>query len=167
MSTIEVFEPALCCSTGVCGPDVPQDLVAFSADLDWLRARGVDATRVNLAGEPTAFTDNPVVLSFLTVSGSQSLPLVLVDGSIAMAGRYPTRTELARWAGADTAEPAGAGLPMPDTTDPVRTELPKPDTTEPIRTELPMPGTAAPIRTVLQLAAPAAEGGCGCGGGSC
>jgi arsenite-transporting ATPase len=138
MSTIEVFEPAMCCSTGVCGPDVPQDLVAFSADLDWLRGQGTEVTRVNLAGEPTAFTGNPVVLSFLTVSGSQSLPLVLVDGSIAMAGRYPTRGELARWAGAET---TGAGLPTA--------------------------GTAAPMRTVLQLAAPAAEGGCGCGGGSC
>lgn len=34
MSRVEVFEPALCCATGICGEDVDQQLVAFSADLD-------------------------------------------------------------------------------------------------------------------------------------
>ncbi|HEY3546097.1 MAG TPA: arsenite efflux transporter metallochaperone ArsD, partial [Propionicimonas sp.] len=95
MSTIEVFEPALCCSTGVCGPDVPQELVTFSADVDWLRGQGADLERHNLAGEPVAFAGKPAVLDFLQVSGSEGLPLVLVNGVIAMAGRYPNRAELA------------------------------------------------------------------------
>lgn len=99
MSTIEVFEPAMCCSTGVCGPDVPQDLVSFSADLEWLRSRGGEVARFNLASEPTAFTDRPEVVQFLRVSGSEGLPLVLVDGVIAMTGRYPDRDRLVRWAG--------------------------------------------------------------------
>ncbi|MCB2176469.1 MAG: arsenite efflux transporter metallochaperone ArsD [Actinomycetales bacterium] len=99
MSTIEVFEPALCCNTGVCGPDVPQELITFSADVDWLRGQGADVERHNLASEPGTFAGKPVVLDFLQVSGSEGLPLVLVDGAIAMAGRYPTRDELARWAG--------------------------------------------------------------------
>ncbi len=112
MSTIEVFEPAMCCSTGVCGPEVPQELVTFSADLDWLRGQGTDVARHNLASEPVAFAGRPAVLDFLQVSGSEGLPLVLVNGAIAMAGRYPSRSELARWAGAVQAEPVRAGLPM-------------------------------------------------------
>ncbi|MHB1063029.1 MAG: arsenite efflux transporter metallochaperone ArsD [Georgenia sp.] len=112
MSTIEVFEPAMCCSTGVCGPEVPQELVTFSADLDWLRGQGTDVDRHNLASEPVAFADKPAVLDFLQVSGSEGLPLVLVDGAIAMAGRYPSRTELVRWAGPPQAEPARPALPM-------------------------------------------------------
>lgn len=112
MSTIEVFEPALCCSTGVCGPDVPQELVTFSADLDWLRSQGADVVRHNLASEPVAFAGKPAVLDFLQVSGSEGLPLVLVNGAIAMAGRYPSRTELARWAGKSGVEPVRAALPM-------------------------------------------------------
>ena len=112
MSTIEVFEPALCCSTGVCGPDVPQELVTFSADLDWLRGQGTDVARFNLASEPVAFTGKPAVLDFLKVSGSEGLPLVLVNGAVAMAGRYPTRVELARWTGTPLPQPATATLPM-------------------------------------------------------
>ncbi|TRW45755.1 arsenite efflux transporter metallochaperone ArsD [Georgenia yuyongxinii] len=98
MSTIEVFEPALCCSTGVCGTDVPQELVNFSADLDWLRSQGGDIARFNLASEPTAFAGRPAVVQFLQLSGSEGLPLVLVDGAVAMTGRYPGRDQLARWA---------------------------------------------------------------------
>ena len=112
MSTIEVFEPALCCSTGVCGPDVPQELVTFSADLDWLRGQGADVSRFNLASEPVAFAGKPAVLEFLQVSGSEGLPLVLVNGAVAMAGRYPSRAELVRWAGVSAPEPARSTLPM-------------------------------------------------------
>ena len=36
---------------------------------------------------------------FLERSGEEALPLVLVNGEVALAGRYPNRTELARWAG--------------------------------------------------------------------
>jgi hypothetical protein len=39
MGKIEVFEPALCCATGVCGEDVDQSLVTFSADSHWLSHR--------------------------------------------------------------------------------------------------------------------------------
>lgn len=112
MSTIEVFEPAMCCSTGVCGPDVPQELVTFSADVDWLHDQGADVVRHNLASEPVAFAGKPAVLDFLQVSGSEGLPLVLVNGTIAMAGRYPSRAELARWAGTPAAEPVRPALPM-------------------------------------------------------
>lgn len=99
MSTIEVYEPALCCSTGVCGTDVPQELVTFSADLDWLKGQGADIRRFNLASEPVAFAQRPNVVQFLEVAGSEGLPLVLVDGVTAMTGRYPERDQLARWAG--------------------------------------------------------------------
>lgn len=112
MSAIEVFEPAMCCSTGVCGPEVPQELVTFSSDVEWLRGQGTDVARHNLASEPAAFAGNPAVLDFLQVSGSEGLPLVLVKGAIVMAGRYPSRAELARWAGTVSAAPARSVLPM-------------------------------------------------------
>ena len=37
MKMLTVFDPAMCCSTGVCGSDVDQVLVNFSADVQWLR----------------------------------------------------------------------------------------------------------------------------------
>ena len=110
--TIEVFEPAMCCATGVCGPDVPQELVTFSADLDWVRRNGAEVYRYNLASTPVAFTDRAEVLEFMTVSGSQGLPLVLLDGKVAMAGRYPDRADLARWVGRPDPAAAVRSLPL-------------------------------------------------------
>ena len=123
MSTIEIFEPALCCNTGVCGDDVDQALVTFSADMDWVRSQGGDIARFNLASEPLAFAEREPVKAFLQVSGSEGLPLVLVDGVTAQTGRYPDRTQLAKWAGiiTDTPDPvvpaATAMLGVTDTTD--------------------------------------------------
>lgn len=109
MSKIEVFEPALCCATGVCGEDVDQQLVTFSADMAFIRGRGGDIARYNLASEPQAFAANDAVTAFLHVSGSAGLPLVLVDGVTAMTGRYPDRAQLVTWAGLD-ADPPAAGM---------------------------------------------------------
>jgi len=97
--TIQVFDPALCCSTGVCGADVDQALVSFSADTAWAKLNGALVERFNLAQQPMAFADNAVVKGFLERSGQEALPLVLVNGEVALAGRYPNRAELARWAG--------------------------------------------------------------------
>ena len=93
MSTIEVFEPALCCNTGVCGDDVDQALVTFSADLDWVRSQGGDIARFNLASEPLAFAEREPVTAFLQVAGSEGLPLVLVDEVTVLTSstRFPAR----------------------------------------------------------------------------
>lgn len=50
MKTLTVFDPAMCCSTGVCGSDVDQVLVDFSADVQWLKGRGVQVERYNQPG---------------------------------------------------------------------------------------------------------------------
>jgi hypothetical protein len=99
MASIQVYDPALCCSTGVCGVDVDQQLVNFSADVEWAKQNGAAIERFNLAQQPMAFADSAVVRGFLERSGAGALPLVLVDGEFALAGRYPDRAELARWAG--------------------------------------------------------------------
>jgi len=99
MVSIRVFEPALCCNTGVCGEDVDQALVDFSADLEFFASQGVDIARHNLANDPTSFVENPAVMNFLTVAGSEGLPLVLVDGVTVLTGSYPSRDMLARYAG--------------------------------------------------------------------
>ncbi len=99
MKAIQVFDPALCCSTGVCGVEVDQVLVSFSADVAWAKQNGAQIERFNLAQQPMAFAENAVVKGFLERSGQEALPLVLVEGEVALAGRYPNRSELARWAG--------------------------------------------------------------------
>lgn len=98
MAIIQIFDPALCCSTGVCGVDVDQALVTFAADMDWAKQNGAQVERFNLAQQPLVFAENLTVKTFLERSGQGALPLILMDGEVVLAGRYPTRTELARWA---------------------------------------------------------------------
>jgi hypothetical protein len=99
MKTIQVYDPAMCCNSGICGVEVDQALVSFSADMEWAKQNGAKIERFNLSSEPMAFADNKTVSSFLERSGSEALPLILLDGEVALAGRYPNRNELTRWAG--------------------------------------------------------------------
>lgn len=97
--TIRVFDPPMCCPTGVCGPSVDPDLARFSADLDWLAAQGVTVERFNLSSEPAAFVTHASVKSALESRGNDCLPLVLVDERVAVEGSYPSRETLAALAG--------------------------------------------------------------------
>ena len=99
MTKIDVYDSAMCCSTGVCGVDVDQRLVNFAADVEWARQQGMTIERFNLGQQPLQFANNTMVKGFLQRSGEASLPLILVNGEVALAGRYPSRDELTRWAG--------------------------------------------------------------------
>jgi hypothetical protein len=103
VTELHVYDPALCCSTGVCGPEVDAALVHFAADLEWLRTRGVVVRRYNLAQEPNAFAASALVRSSLQQNGTRCLPLLILGETILSRGRYPSREELAAWAGVDTA----------------------------------------------------------------
>ncbi len=95
MKRLEVYDPAMCCSTGVCGSNVDPVLVRFAADVKWLQEQGADVRRFNLSQSPAAFVENETVKGALTEKGEAALPLVLVDGQVVASGRYPERTELA------------------------------------------------------------------------
>jgi hypothetical protein len=96
MRKLQVFDPAMCCSTGVCGPGIDPALPRFAADLEWLKSKGIEVVRHNLAQEVAAFTSNPLVKTALTSRGRQCLPLLLLDRRIVSEGAYPTREQLAK-----------------------------------------------------------------------
>src|SRR5690606_17640912 len=99
MTTIQVFDPAMCCNTGVCGVAVDQSLVTFAADVDWAQQNGAQIERFNLSQHLMAFEESAIVKGLLERTGQTVLPVTLVDGQLALAGRYPSRDDLARWAG--------------------------------------------------------------------
>ena len=103
MTTIRVFDPAMCCSTGICGPSVDPQLARFAADLDWLKSQGVAVERFNLAQQPAAFVADAAVRAALEAQGADGLPLVKVDDAVKSSGVYPSRDELAAWAGVTAA----------------------------------------------------------------
>jgi len=100
MTTVQVFDPAMCCSTGVCGPQVDPHLATFESDLRWLGTQGAQVTRYNLGQEPGAFAENDVVRTVLQSGGEEALPVILVDGRLRWTGQHPTRDELGAGAAA-------------------------------------------------------------------
>ena len=98
MPKIQVFDPPMCCSTGVCGPEVDPALARFSADLEWLKAKGVAVERFNLAQQPAAFVENAVVAALMRAN-PDALPALLVDGKLASQGARPARAQLAALVG--------------------------------------------------------------------
>jgi hypothetical protein len=98
MSKVQVFDPPMCCSTGVCGPEVDPALVRFAADLEWLKSSGIDVERFNLSQEPAAFVANPIVAQAMH-GRDDALPLLLIDDKIVAQGSYPAREVLAGLAG--------------------------------------------------------------------
>jgi AhpD family alkylhydroperoxidase len=98
MAKVEVFDPPMCCSTGVCGTSVDPALAEFAASLQWIAGQGASVTRYNLAQQPGPFAGHAGVRTLLAEGGEDALPAVLVDGELRSSGRYPARAELAAWA---------------------------------------------------------------------
>lgn len=107
MTALTIFDPPMCCATGICGADVDQRLVDFAADLDWLKAQGVPVRRINLSQEPAEFVANAAINALMQASGGEDLPALMVEGSVVSKGRYPSRAELTAWAGLSPAETCG------------------------------------------------------------
>jgi len=90
MAKLSVYDPPMCCSTGVCGPDADDRLAKFAAALDWAKRNGAEVERYNLGHQPGAFAGNPMVKGLLDTDGMACLPLVLLDGKIMAKGDYPS-----------------------------------------------------------------------------
>jgi hypothetical protein len=98
MKNIEVFDPAMCCTTGVCGPSVDPELARFAGDLAFIEEHGASVRRYNLSQEPMVFAQNALVAKALQDGGPECLPLVLVGGEVRAMGAYPARDKLMHWA---------------------------------------------------------------------
>jgi hypothetical protein len=114
MATVQVFDPPMCCTTGVCGPEVDPALARFASDLEWLKSSGIEVARFNLSQEPAQFVANAAVAEAMR-QRDDALPLVLLDGKIVAQGAYPERTALAGLVGleAPAAQPAAKACCKP------------------------------------------------------
>jgi hypothetical protein len=99
MKKIEIFDPAMCCSTGVCGPAIDPELLRIATVLNSLKAKGIIISRHGLSNEPQEFISNQVINAILLKEGAGVLPVTLVDGQVAKTKTYPTNQELSDWLG--------------------------------------------------------------------
>lgn len=97
MKNIQVYDPPMCCSTGICGTDIDPDLVNFAAMLSQLGSHGIKIERYNLGQQPLAFIRNETVHLMLERDGTPVLPLIFWDGVLQLQGRYPTKEERPHW----------------------------------------------------------------------
>lgn len=104
MRKVEIFDPSMCCSTGVCGPGVDPELLRVATMISGLEKLGKDITRHNLSEEPQAYVDNEAVNTTLMNEGADVLPITLVDGEVRKKNSYPTNDELLAWTGTSRSE---------------------------------------------------------------
>jgi hypothetical protein len=109
MKKVQVYDKPMCCSTGVCGPEVDPVLPQFAADLDWVKGQGHQVERFNLAQQPMAFIENKTIHQVLSTEGTESLPVIVIDGEIVSRKVYPSRETFAAWV---NGSPAKQVLPM-------------------------------------------------------
>jgi hypothetical protein len=108
MKTLKIYDPAMCCSSGVCGPDVDTELVQLAGFLKNLDASVVTVERYNLSQEPAAYTTG-LIAGILKEKGTAALPLVLLDDEVISSGEYPDLEKLGGLLGS-----APVTLDMPD-----------------------------------------------------
>ena len=94
MKKIEVYDPPMCCSTGVCGTKVDEKLIEFASALKTLSGSGVVVERFNMGQTPQAFIDNIKVKELLTGKGQNALPFIFVNGELKWSGKIPPAREL-------------------------------------------------------------------------
>jgi len=111
MSKIEIFDPAMCCSTGLCGVGVDPELLRVATTINTLTKKGVTVIRYGLSSEPQAFVDNKKVNEYLMKDEVEVLPITVVDGEVVKTKKYPTDEEFAKWAGLSTEEIATVPAP--------------------------------------------------------
>lgn len=93
MKKMIIFEPAMCCPTGICGPGVDKELLRISTVLNNLKSNGILVERYNLSNNPDIFMTNLDINKVLMSDGIESLPVTMVDGIIVKTKGYPSNEE--------------------------------------------------------------------------
>jgi hypothetical protein len=106
---VRVFDPEMCCTTGICGPAPDPALIEFNSALERLRSEGADVQRYQLSRNPRSFVGNPEVYRLLLQQGPAALPVTVVDGTVVAVGRYPSYEQMR--APRPVAAAAAAGRP--------------------------------------------------------
>lgn len=91
---VEIYDPAMCCSTGLCGPAIDPVLVKMNDALLALKKQGVEVERFNLAQQPKAFIEDKKVGELLRKNGKKILPITLINGEVFLTAEYPSYEKL-------------------------------------------------------------------------
>ena len=93
-AVVEIFDPPMCCPTGLCGPTLDQTLLDVSETLLALQAAGVRVERYQMSSNPNAFLNNSDVMLLVRERQMAALPITVVRGQVLKAGAYPAQAEI-------------------------------------------------------------------------
>lgn len=93
-AVVELFDPPLCCPTGLCGPTLDQTLLDVNEMILALQAEGLAVARYQMTGQSQAFLSNPDVMRLVREKQMAALPIIVVRGQVVKVGAYPTLTEI-------------------------------------------------------------------------
>ena len=93
---VELYDPPMCCSSGICGPTVDPALLRMSDAILALKKQGVDVERYDLRSEYRAIKDNTPVMALIHKNGMKVLPITVIDGTVFKTGEYPSYEELCK-----------------------------------------------------------------------
>jgi hypothetical protein len=105
---VEIFEPPMCCSTGLCGPTIDPVLLDVSEMVLKLSGQGVVVRRYVMNQQPQAFLNNPAVYRLVQERQLTALPITAVNGRIIKVGAYPTLVEVQAALNGDGTSPVHA-----------------------------------------------------------
>jgi hypothetical protein len=92
--SVELFDPPMCCPTGLCGPTLDQTLLDVSDMIRTLQAGGHQVERYQMTSHPYKFINNPDVMRLVREKQMAALPITVVGGQIIKSGAYPTLAEV-------------------------------------------------------------------------
>ena len=91
---IVIYDPPMCCSSGVCGPNPDKTLIEFTELFTNLKKSGADIERYIITQSPEKFKENSEVIKLIQKQQLKVLPITTVDGIVVKKGSYPTKAEL-------------------------------------------------------------------------
>jgi len=97
---VEIFDPPMCCPTGICGPTIDPVLLDIQEALLRIQKQFDGAASVErylLSQQPARFMQNPQVLALLKKEGAGILPITVVEDEIVKTKSYPSFQELSQW----------------------------------------------------------------------
>ena len=94
LPAVEIFDPPMCCPTGLCGPTLDQTLLDVTDMIHALQADGLRVERYQMTSHPQKFINNADVMRLVREKQMAALPITAVRGQIIKVGVYPTLTEI-------------------------------------------------------------------------
>jgi hypothetical protein len=93
---IEIFDPPMCCPTGLCGPAIDPALLKMNNAILALKKQNVIVDRYNLRSDYMLIKENKLVMDLIHKNGLKILPITLVEGKLFKLGEYPSYEELCK-----------------------------------------------------------------------